>query len=357
MNLKSLTLAAIGALVLAFPSGAQDLGLSRINVTVPFGEGGGSDTLVRAIAPYLQTTFAGQPAILIRNEPGGGGIPATNRFVQNAEKDGSALISLSSSIFIANVLGNAQIQFTLDDFVPVFVAPLGPVIYISPTTGASGPGDVAGVGTTQLVFGGGRQDSADVLTVMQLDLLDLNVQAVWGLERGGGRIGFERGEFNVDHQTSVAFNASVQPLVDAGTAIPFMTTGIVTPQGNIVRDPIFPDIPTFSELYEKVHGKPLSGPAREAYLALTTAAISAGKTIALPAGVSQAVIDAYAKAFGAVVGNPEFRAATESSLGAYPLYVGDEAGAVFAADATMSEEAYAWLQEWFRNKLNFEISR
>lgn len=357
MTLRTLLLGCIGAVALATPALSQDLGLSRINVTVPFGEGGGSDTLVRALAPFLQPAIPGAPTILIRNEPGGGGIPATNRFVQGAERDGSALISLSSSIFIANVLGNPQIQFTLDDFVPVFVAPLGPVIYVSPSTGATGPGDVAGIGETQLRFGGGRQDSADVLTVMQLDLLGLNVQSIWGLERGGGRLGFERGELNVDHQTTVAFAASVQPLVDAGTAIPLMTTGIVTPEGQIVRDPVYPDIPTFMELYEQVHGAPLSGPAREAYMALTTAAITSGKTIALPTGVSQEVIDAYASSFAQLVASGEFRAANAAALGSYPLYVGAEAEAVFRADATLSPEAYAWLREWYQTTLNFEISR
>lgn len=357
MTLKTLLAAGIAAIGLGMPAGAQDLNLSRINVTVPFAEGGGSDTLIRALQPYLQEALPGNPTILIRNEPGGGGLPATNRFAKTAKHDGTELISLSSSIFIANVLGNPQIQFTLDEFVPVFVAPLGPVVYVSPSTGATAPGDVAGIGDTQLRFGGGRQDSADVLTVMQLDLLGLDVQTIWGLERGGGRIGFERGEFNVDHQTTVSFNASVQPLVDAGTAIPLMTTGIIDPSGEIIRDPHFPEIPTFNELYEQVHGEPLSGPAHEAYMALTAAAIAGGKTVALPAGVSQEVIDTYAAAFAQVVNETDFRAANEASLGVYPLFTGDEAQAVFRTDSTMSDEAYAWLQDWYQTRLNFQISR
>lgn len=357
MKLKSLILAGVGALCLSLPVLAQETALSRINVTVPFSEGGGSDTLVRAMQPFLQSALPGNPVILIRNEPGGGGLPATNRFVQNAERDGSSLISLSSSIFVANVLGNPQIQFKLSDFIPVFVAPLGPVIYVSPSTGAAGPGDVAGIGSKQLVFGGGRQDSADILTLMQLDLLGLNVKSVWGLERGGGRVGFERGEFTVDHQTSVAFNASVSSLVEAGEAIPFMTTGIVNPDGSISRDPLFPELPTFTELYEKVHGKPLSGPALEAYMALTTAAITAGKTIALPQGTPREVVDRYGQAMAAVAKDPEFRAATEASLGSYPLYTGADAQQVFSAGSAMSDEAYAWLTDWYQKKLNFKLAR
>lgn len=357
MTLKSILFAGIGALGLALPAGAQDLGLSRINVTVPFGEGGGSDTLVRAVAPFLQQALTGNPTILIRNEPGGGGIPSTNRFVQNAARDGSDLISLSSSIFVASALGNPQIQFDLGGFTPVFVAPVGAVIYVSPTTGASGPGDVAGIGATTLIYGGGRQDSSDALTVLELSLLGIDVQSIWGLERGGGRLGFERGELTVDQQTSVAFNASVQPMVDAGTAIPFMTTGLIAADGSVVRDPVFPDLPTFFEVYEQVHGAPLSGPAYRAVMALNVAALTAGKTIALPAGTPQTVVDAYTAAFDAVIANPEFQAATQASLGGYPLMTGAAAQAAFAVGGAMDEEAYAWLQDWYRTNLNFEISR
>lgn len=357
MKTISFLLAGVGALGLALPADAQDLGLSRINVTVPFGEGGGSDTLVRALAPFLQPALTGEPTILIRNEPGGGGIPATNRFVQNAERDGSDLISLSSSIFVASALGNPQIQFTLADFVPVFVAPLGAVVYLSPSTGATGPGDVAGIGETTVVYGGGRQDSSDALTVMQLDLLGIDVQSVWGLERGGSRIAFERGELTADQQTSLAFNASVQPLVDAGTAIPFMTSGLIMADGSISRDPIFPDLPTFLEVYEQVHGEPLSGPAFRAYMAVNVAALTAGKTIALPAGSPQEVVDAYTAAFDSVIVDPAFQEATQASLGDFPLLTGAEAQAAFAAGAAMDDEAYAWLQDWYRTNLNFELSR
>ncbi len=277
--------------------------------------------------------------------------------MQNAAHDGSDLISLSSSIFVASALGNPQIHFSLDGFIPVFVAPLGAVVYISPTTGATGPGDVAGIGDTQVVYGGGRQDSSDAMTVMQLDLLGISVQSVWGLERGGSRIGFERGEFSVDQQTSLAFSSSVQPLVDAGKAIPFMTSGLIMADGSIERDPIFPELPTFLEVYEQVHGAPLSGPALRAYMAVSVAALTAGKTIALPEGSPQEVVDAYTDAFDTVIANPEFQAATEASLGGYSLMTGAAAQAAFDVGAAMDDEAYAWLQDWYRTKLNFEISR
>lgn len=356
MKLKTILLAGAVALTAALPAAAQDLGLNRINATVPFGEGGGSDTLVRAVAPYLSSAFENEPTILVRNEPGGGGIPATNRFSKRASSDGSDILAMSSSIFIANTLGSPQIDFTLDEFVPVFIAPMGPLYYVSPSTGAKETGDVAGMKGAQLVFGGGRQDSADILTVISFDLLGFDVKSVWGLERGGGRIGFERGEFNVDHQTTAAYLRSVQPLVDEGKAITLMSGGVIAPSGEIVRDPNFPDVPTFIELYEEVHGEPLSGPAYEAYYALTSAAITVGKAVVLPSSAPSEVVDAYSAAFEQVIANPEFRAANEKALGGYELYTGAEARALWGTVTTLSPEARAWLADWYAEKVGFKLA-
>ncbi|MFN4156700.1 MAG: tricarboxylate transporter [Paracoccaceae bacterium] len=357
MKMNTLFLAGAMAVATALPGMAQEMKLSRINATVPFAEGGGSDTLMRAVAPYLRKALPGNPTILIQNTPGGGGIPGTNRFVASAPADGSAILALSSSLFIANVLEAPQIDFTLDQFVPVFIAPMAPIYYVSPSTGATGVGDVTGLKDAKLVFGGGRQDSADALTVMQFDLLGIEIQSVWGIERGTSRIGFERGEFNVDHQTTAAFNNSVQPLVDEGKAIPFMAAGIIDPSGQIVRDPNFPEIPTFLELYEQVHGKPLSGPAYDAYLALMSAAVTTGKAIVLPATAPASVVDAYAQAFGAVLADPEFQAANAAALGGYQLYTGADAQALWGTVNTLDDASFAWLADWYQTKIGFELKR
>lgn len=357
MNFKSIITATAIAVSLALPAAAQELAIGRINVTVPFGEGGGSDTLVRAVAPYLTKALENEPTVLIRNEPGGGGIPSTNRFAKRAKSDGSDILALSSSIFLAKTLKSPQIDFQFDEFVPVFIAPMAPIFYVSPTTGAKATGDVEGMRGAQLVFGGGRQDSADIMTVLQFDLLGFDIKSVWGLERGGGRIGFERGEFNVDHQTTAAYVRSVQPLVDEGKAITFMTTGIIDPSGKIVRDPNFPDVPTFLELYQKVHDKPLSGPAYEAYLGLMGATITTGKSIVLPSSATREVVKAYSEAFSQVAGDPAFRDATKESLGGYQLYTGEDAQALWGTVTDLSPDAYAWLTNWYETKVGFKLPR
>ena len=77
--------------------------------------------------------------------------------------------------------------------------------------------------------------------------------------RGDGRLMFERGEANIDYQTSSSYLSGVTPLVEAGTAVPMMTWGALDDAGNIVRDPTFPDMPTFKEVCEATAGCETSG--------------------------------------------------------------------------------------------------
>lgn len=357
--MKTIRLGLMATVLLAalISPAASDDSLSRINVTVPFAEGGGSDTLVRIVAPFLRDELPGSPTVLIQNQPGGGGIPGSNRFVGTAKPDGSDLLALSSSVFVAAALRDPQIRFKLEDFLPVYVSPLGPVFYVSPTTGAKGPGDVAGIGSTELVFGGGRQLSADALTVMQFDLLGIKIRPVWGVERGAARIAFERGEFTVDQQTTAAYNANVKPLIDEGKAIPFMTAGYIQPDGQVVRDPVFSELPTFLELYQQVHGKALSGPAYRAWYALTVAAISTGKAIVLPANASKSILQAYDTAFSNIFQKTEFQKAAEQTIGGYQQVTGEEARALLAKSASMDDEAFDWLDNWFRERIGIQLKK
>jgi tripartite-type tricarboxylate transporter receptor subunit TctC len=61
-----------------------------ITLVVPFGAGGGSDTLARTLAGTAPT-YLGQP-LLVELRPGAGGVIGTTEFVRKAQPDGYTLI-------------------------------------------------------------------------------------------------------------------------------------------------------------------------------------------------------------------------------------------------------------------------
>ena len=148
------------------------------------------------------------------------------------------------------------------------------------------------------------------------EMLGLKVDPVFGVTgRGDGRLMFERGEANIDYQTSSAYLKSVVPLVEQKLAVPIFTFGALDAKGNVVRDPTFPDLPSFKEVCEKTAGCPASGLAWDAYKAFFVAGFPAQKLLYLPGTAPRAVVDMYTKALSDMIARPDFAKASAEVLG------------------------------------------
>ena len=62
-----------------------------VTILVSSSAAGGYDTIARAVARHLGRHLPGQPAFIVRNMPGAGGITATNFLYNNAPRDGTVL--------------------------------------------------------------------------------------------------------------------------------------------------------------------------------------------------------------------------------------------------------------------------
>src|SRR5262245_28666418 len=62
-----------------------------VTVVVSSSAAGGYDTLARALARHMGKHVPGNPAFIVRNMPGAGGMTATNFLYNNADKDGSVI--------------------------------------------------------------------------------------------------------------------------------------------------------------------------------------------------------------------------------------------------------------------------
>src|SRR3546814_15840416 len=97
------------------------------------------------------------------------------------------------------------------------------------------------------------------LSLLTCEMLEIEPRVVMGYEgKGPARIAFEQGETNLDYQTTPAYVANVQPLVEEGRAVPLYTLGHFE-DASLVRDPAFPDIPSFKEAYVDAFGKEPEG--------------------------------------------------------------------------------------------------
>jgi len=105
------------ALTLLLPGSAWTAAYPErpIEIIVPFGVGGGSDTATRAIVPALEKVLGTK--IVITNMPGGG---ATKGMIHVAQQpaDGHTILAITTSHFIDAVKPKTRVSL-LQDFVPV----------------------------------------------------------------------------------------------------------------------------------------------------------------------------------------------------------------------------------------------
>lgn len=351
-------LSAALALVTVAATGAPaaDFSGKTIDWIIPFAAGGGSDVWARIYAPYLSKHLPGQPTVVVRNVPGGGSTIGANQFQQRAKPDGLTVLGTSGSTQFPYLLDDPRVKYEYRDWTPVLASPTGGVAYVAPTLGVKSAADLARLKDVELVYGSQGATSLDLVPLLAFELMGLKVKAVFGMRgRGDGRVAFERGEVNVDYQTSSAYLSRVIPLVEAGKAVPLFSWGALDARGNLVRDPTFPDLPHFAEAYEQALGKKPSGPAFDAWKAFFTAGFAVQKIIVLPKGTPPDIVAAWTEAARKAVNDPEFKKAAEKELGAYPQVVGQEAAGMVEIGITVAPEAKAWIKNWLTTRYDVKF--
>jgi tripartite-type tricarboxylate transporter receptor subunit TctC len=335
-----LALGAAAAVGFAAPAAAEvSFEGKTIEWIIPFSAGGGSDTWARFNAPLLGKYLPGNPTVVVVNEPGGGSTKGSNLFAARAKPDGLTILGTSGSTQFPYLLGDPRVRYEYADWKIVMAAPTGGVVYTSPSTGVTKTDEIAKLAGQKLIYASQGATSLDLVPLLGFKLMGLDVQHVFGFKgRGDGRLAFERGETNIDYQTSSAYIKNVQPLVDAGTAVPLFSWGVLDDDGNLVRDPTFPDLPDFGEAYKNMTGNAPTGAEYDAYFAFFTAGFPAQKMVFLPKDTSQEIVDAYQAAVTAMKADPDYQANKEAVLGTYEQVTGKGADALFKKGTVISPE-------------------
>ena len=352
---------AAGTLALGFSATASaevDLSGKTVEWIIPFSEGGGSDKWARFYGPLLSEALPGNPTVVVKNMPGAGSTKGANWFAANAKPDGMTILGTSGSTQFPFLLGDPRVKFDYADWNIVLATATGGVAYLPADLGAKWKANPRSLLDTRFIYGSQGATRLDLVPLLAWQMLGLKVDPVFGIKgRGDGRLMFERGEANIDYQTSSAFLSKVTPLVKEGKAVPMMTWGALDSDGNIVRDPTFPEIPTFKEVYKKVQGKEPSGDAWDAWKAFFIAGFPAQKMVFLPKGASQDLIDTYSNAFKSVTERPDFPEISKKRLGVYPQATGSAADTFKKMGTAVDEKAKTWVKNWLEKRYGVKLKK
>ena len=88
----------------------------QLSMTIATSAGNDYDFRARLLARHMPKYIPGNPQILSRNMPGGGGIVATNWFAKLAHRDGTSLMMIQSNMMSAQALGTQGVAFDARKF-------------------------------------------------------------------------------------------------------------------------------------------------------------------------------------------------------------------------------------------------
>lgn len=352
--------AAFAAVALGSVASAQvNYAGQRIEMLVPYTAGGGTDIYARFLAPLLARHLPGEPTIIVNNVPGAGAIAGSNQFQDRAKLDGTDLFVASASVMLNFVFRNPQARYNLDRWNAFTSTPVGTVVYARTDLGIGGADDIEQLRGRRLLMGGNNPTGGDLRALLSLGLLGIEVTPVFGMNRGDVYAAFERGEFNINFDTITAYEAQVVPLVEEGLAVPLFSLGFIDANGDYGRDPTQPDLPSFLEVYERVHGAPLTGEAYNAWMAIFSLNVMASRAMMLPEGVSDEVLATYHTAINAVMAeieaDPTLSAQAFEILGPGPHAMGESANLILRTAVTFDEPSYNWLRNWVQETFNVDI--
>ncbi|MEQ8366283.1 MAG: tricarboxylate transporter [Roseicyclus sp.] len=342
---------ALSSAAMAGGHGGVDLSGETVEFVIPFSESGGSARWANFFAPLLSESLPGNPTVVVRYRPGAGSTSGANWFQEQTTDDGTLIFGTSGSTQFPYLLGDPRVRYEYNDWQVVLASGTGGVAYLPPEMAGMMDGlDATGLQGTDFIWGAQSATGLDLVANLAWEMLGMTVEPVFGIEgRGDGRLMFERGEANIDYQTTSAYIRSVQPLVDAGLAVPMMSWGALDNDGNIVRDPTFPDIPTFAEVCEATPACETQGEAWDAWRAFFISGFAAQKMIFLPGSASPDVVATFTNALNYAMARDEFDELSATELGVYPQMTEAGAQAAFRLATQVPAEArdfvIAWLEE------------
>jgi tripartite-type tricarboxylate transporter receptor subunit TctC len=319
-----------------------------VEMMIPLAEGGGTDTWARFVATELTHQVPGSPGLAPVNDDGGEGILGTNHFMASARKDGTEVLVSTASTVVPYLLEMPAVRYDFAELRPILANGTGAVVYARAGAGVRGVADLVDR-DRPLIFGGIAATSLDLTTLLAFDLLSADVDATFGFEgRGPVNLALQRGEVDIDYQTTSSYGPAVEPLVEDGTAVPLFSLGQVDDSGEIVRDPNFPGLPTVVEVYEELYGEQPDADELATYRAILALTYTYQKALWVPEDTPDEALELLRSTAEDMGADPRFQDAAAEVLGGYPIDaspdLAERIGEAYRVDDSVREDVLELLE-------------
>lgn len=300
----------------------------QVTMIVGTAPGGINDISARFVAHYLGKYIPGNPAIVVENQPGAGGITSANRLANTVAQDGTVIAKLERAVPLMAIQGDPNVHFD-----PQKLTWLGSLssyandaylMLVMATNPIKSVNELKEAGKS-ITLGGDNAASSNVIyATIAKDILGLNVKVVSGYTGAAPLfLAMQRGEIDGQVVGYSSVRTGQRALWDRHAFRALMQFGRKT------RHPDFADIPTAYELAD---------PAAQALLNFADLQFFISLPFAAPPGVPADRARALQTAFLDMCKDPAVRAdAQKLGIDMSPIDGETVRGAIAKAAATPRE--------------------
>ena len=315
MKISRTPLGLLAALV-AVVCVCADKGLTEENefyagktITVYVGRppGSGADLAVRSFVRYWEQHVPGQPTMIVKNVPGGGGSRVWN-LAWDERRPNDLEVYFSPVSAMSVIVQQQGLRADLSQL-PLVGSLMSPNMTFARTERLKNAEDLPNV--TGLQFGGQAPTHRfSILGRMTLDILGVDYRNVSGFSGASDVFNAVRRK-EVDIQTAPLnfYRFTVEPnVVKSGEVIPLWYNPVINQDGDVVPLEAAGDIPSFIDYYKSVKGEEPSGELFEMYKWLLPNLNGITYAAFLPRGTSDTALQILGESFNAVTIDPAYRA-------------------------------------------------
>jgi tripartite-type tricarboxylate transporter receptor subunit TctC len=292
-------LALLGATIVARAQGVADFYRGKtINLIIGTSAGNDYDFRGRLIARYLGKHLPGQPVIVPRNMPGGGGVQAANWIANIAPRDGTVVHMIMANMMASQAMGLPGVEFDTRKFQWIGNTSSTPNVVAAWHT--SGVKTIDDVRKRELVVGAPMGTAGALYPVLMNTLAGTKFKLVTGYPGGNEvSLAMERSEVDGRGSNSWAAWKSTKPDWVRDHKLNILV------QIGLKRAADLPDVPLMLEL--------ATNEADRKLLEFISAETEVARSLVTTPGTPPDRVEALRRAFDAMIKDPEFLAEAAKS--------------------------------------------
>jgi tripartite-type tricarboxylate transporter receptor subunit TctC len=295
----------------------------QINLVIGTSAGNDYDYRARLLARYMGKHIPGNPQIVPRNMPGGGGVQAANWIANIAPRDGTTLHMIMANMMASQAMGMPGVEFDTRKFTWIGNTSSTPNVVNSWYT--SGVETIEDVRKRELIVGAPMGTAGALYPLLMNALAGTKFKLVTGYPGGNeANLAMERGETEGRGSNSWAAWKSTKPEWVRDKKIHVLV------QIGLKRDPDLPNVPLMLELARNDDDRKL--------LTFISSETEIARALVAPPEVPSERIEALRRAFDATVRDPEFLAEAEKMKMDISPSTGEEAQKIADAIANTPPE-------------------